>query len=309
MAFSFFSNDPDGLAGLPRRQPADQRELEDKMGYQRDERHFARGDEFYRGEFGRDHDRSARQEHRGSDFEDRIRSFFERAADEVRSWFSDEDAERRRQVDEREDSWRDREEHRDRGYRGFGQPGFRGQERWRDRERGFGASDADFGNYGYGNWGAYGRSRNDWSRDERFGDPHYRTWRDRQMEAFDRDYDDYRRENQSRFDSDFGSWRRQRDVQRSHIANIQEHAEVESSDGKHVGTVDKVRGERIILTKRDQEAGGRHHWIPTSWVANVEHNKVRLTRTHDDAQKHWHDAEDEDHNGPHILGRSFAGTY
>jgi len=280
------------------------------MGYQRDERHFARGDDLgsrgYRSEFGRNYDRSAWREARGRDVDDRIRGFFERAADEIRSWFGDEDAERRRDFDEREDRQRERGEE---SYRGFGQPGYRGQERWRDRERGFGAQDADFGGYGYGNWGSYGRRQPEWSRDERFGDPHYRTWRDRQMEAFDRDYDDYRRENQSRFDNDFGSWRRQRDIQRGHVANIQEHAQVESSDGKHVGTVDKVRGERIILTKGDQEAGGRHHWIPCSWVANVEHNKVRLTRTHDEAQRHWHDAEDEDQSGPHILGRSFAGTY
>jgi len=278
------------------------------MGYQRDDRQFARGDNFgSRGggsEFGRDHDRSERRgDHRGGDFEDRIRNFFDRAADEVRSWFGDDDAERRRHHHERDEHLR---EH---GARGFGEERHRGQDRWRERERGVGANDADFGNYGYGNWGKHSRSEPDWSRDERYGDPHYRTWRDRQMEAFDRDYDDYRRENQSRFDNDFGGWRRQRDVQRGHIANIQEHAEVESSDGKHVGTVDKVRGERIILTKGDQEAGGRHHWIPTSWVANVENNKVRLTRTHDDAQKHWRDAEDEDGSGPHILGRSFAGTY
>src|SRR3954469_25045829 len=163
--------------------------MEDKMGYQRDQRHFAGGDEFQRREFGRDQDPSARQEHRGSDFEDRIRSFFERAADEVRSWFGDDDAERRRDRDEREVSWRGRDEHRDRSYRSFGQPRFGGEDRWRQRERRFDADDADFGSYGYGNWGNYGRGGSDRSRGERFGDPHYRTWRDRQMEAFDRDYD------------------------------------------------------------------------------------------------------------------------
>jgi hypothetical protein len=279
------------------------------MGYQRDERQFQRGDDFgargSRNEFGRNYDRSAWRDERGRDFEDRLRGFFERAADEVRSWFGDEDAERRRRFGEREDHGRDREERGDRDFR----PGHRGNERWRERERGAEANDADFGGYGYGNWGNPSGRQPEWSRDERFGDPHYRTWRDRQLAAFDSDYDDYRRENQSRFDSDFGGWRRQRDVQRGHIANIQEHAEVESSDGQHVGTVDKVRSERIILTKSDPEAGGQHHWIPTSWVANVEHNKVRLTRTHEDAQKHWHEAKEEDGSGPHILGRSFAGTY
>jgi hypothetical protein len=284
--------------------------MEDEMGYQRDQRHFARDDDFgsrgYRGKFERNDDRSAWRDGRGRDLEDRVRSFFDRAADEVRSWFGDEDAERRREYDEREDNWRDRDRN-ERSSRTFDQPADRGQEHW--RERGFGARDADFGGYGYGNWGNYGRSRNDWGRDERHRDPHYRAWRDRQIDSFDRDYDDYRRENQSRFDNDFSSWRRRRDVQRGHIANIREHAEVESADGQHVGTVDKVHGDRIILTKGDQEAGGRHHWIPCSWVANVEHDKIRLTRSHDEAQKHWHDAGSEHQSGPHILGRSFAGTY
>src|SRR3954452_20404910 len=98
------------------------------MGYQRDEGQFTRDDDFgprsHRSEFGRDYDRGAwrderGREHRGHDFEDRIRSFFERAADEVRSWFGDEDAERRRDFDEREDSVRDRNRG-ERDYRGFG---------------------------------------------------------------------------------------------------------------------------------------------------------------------------------------------
>ena len=60
---------------------------------------------------------------------------------------------------------------------------------------------------------------------------------------------------------------------------IREHAEVISADGIHVGTVDRVEGERIKLTKKDSGAGheGHHHFIPLDLVASVENNRVRLS--------------------------------
>ena len=36
---------------------------------------------------------------------------------------------------------------------------------------------------------------------------------------------------------------------------IKEHAEIISADGLHVGTVDRVEGSRIKLTKKDSGAG------------------------------------------------------
>ena len=41
-------------------------------------------------------------------------------------------------------------------------------------------------------------------------DDHYRSWRNKQMEALDRDYADYCREREQQFHSDFDSWRSQR---------------------------------------------------------------------------------------------------
>ena len=41
-------------------------------------------------------------------------------------------------------------------------------------------------------------------------DDHYRSWRDKQMEALDRDYADYCREREQQFHSDFDTWRSQR---------------------------------------------------------------------------------------------------
>jgi hypothetical protein len=41
-------------------------------------------------------------------------------------------------------------------------------------------------------------------------DDHYRSWRDKQMEALDRDYADYCKEREQQFHSDFDTWRSQR---------------------------------------------------------------------------------------------------
>jgi hypothetical protein len=67
-------------------------------------------------------------------------------------------------------------------------------------------------------------------------------------------------------------------------ARIREHMEVIGADGVHVGTVDKVEGQRIKLTKRDSGEGahrGHHHFIPLSLVAEIEGQKVRLSANSD----------------------------
>jgi hypothetical protein len=66
----------------------------------------------------------------------------------------------------------------------------------------------------------------------------------------------------------------------SALAKIKEHMEVIGADGVHVGTVDKVEGNRIKLTKKDSGEGsqkGHHHFIDGGLVADVEGNKVRLS--------------------------------
>lgn len=60
------------------------------------------------------------------------------------------------------------------------------------------------------------------------------------------------------------------------MSGIREHMEVVGSDGGHVGTVDKVEGQRIKLTKQDPAAGGEHHYVDTAFVAGVEGGKLRL---------------------------------
>lgn len=66
----------------------------------------------------------------------------------------------------------------------------------------------------------------------------------------------------------------------SALAKIKEHMEVIGADGVHVGTVDKVEGNRIKLTKKDsgeRSHKGHHHFIDGGLVADVEGNKVRLS--------------------------------
>jgi hypothetical protein len=355
-------------------------------------------------------DRSSRSDNRRDE-----RGFWDRAGDEVASWFGDEDAERRR----REDDMRDqrgrtgrRGDHRassnersafgggrdwgrDRDYdRGYGRDferdenayggsrsdrdfnydrgvfnrggssdrdynrGWRrdlwgdrdrGSDRNSDRERGYRPMTGDYGRgdheseqffaasgYGRGERGAgdydrdYDRSQTPYgrdetrrtsfagSRDDRDTDPHYRNWRDRHMSDLDRDYDDYRREHQSKFESDFGSWRERRQQKRGLLSQIREHMDVIGSDDEHVGTVDKVAGDRIILTKSDPDSGGVHHSLSCSDIDRVEGDKVVLDCSAKDARNRWRDEsrsralferEDQGEMGPRNLNRSFEGTY
>ncbi|MGM4892360.1 DUF2171 domain-containing protein [Tardiphaga sp. 839_C3_N1_4] len=70
----------------------------------------------------------------------------------------------------------------------------------------------------------------------------------------------------------------------SALSKIKEHMEVIGADGVHVGTVDKVEGNRIKLTKKDSGEGshkGHHHFIDGALVAEVEGDKVRLSANGD----------------------------
>jgi len=65
-------------------------------------------------------------------------------------------------------------------------------------------------------------------------------------------------------------------------SQIQEHAEIIGADGTHVGTVDKVDGDRIKLTRNDSPQtedgqGAKHHYTSLGLVADIEDGKVRLS--------------------------------
>jgi len=296
----------------------------------------------------RDNDRDFRSDRgssRGAFDRDRDdRGWFERAGDEIASWFGDEEAERRRRQEHpdrfsaREDDrfGHDRQPSRERAFMGdedFGR--FERSPRWRDEGyrrpyTGRSTGRQDFGPDGGREpyrpmAGDYGRGSDE--RMERGGsfygvgaphDRHYGEWRRRQVEELDRDYEDYARENRSRFEDDFSNWREQRQSKRQLLRNVREHMQVVGSDGEPVGTVDRAAGDRLILAKSDPESGGAHHSLMCTAIDRVEGDKVMLGMTAAEAKKQWRDdsrdralfeREDQGEAGPHILNRSFSGTY
>jgi hypothetical protein len=64
---------------------------------------------------------------------------------------------------------------------------------------------------------------------------------------------------------------------------IKEQMEVRGSDGKHVGTVDGLEGQRIRLA-----SGGMMHTIDIDAVDDIKEGVVRLKQTAQEATKPWH---------------------
>jgi len=350
------------------------------MGYDRYDTRNEPRDEQRRWSSERDRDRewrsrpeSGRHDPRGRDDD---RGFWDRASDQVASWFGDDEAERRRRRDDHDNdrnfgrgrsaNWNDTRGafagggSSDRDYNRGWREEFSGRGSDRDRDRdvdrgwsdryqpvtgdygrsgGYEASggpsrdDRDFGRSqskwaqdeyrstsraGTANWSDRSRDdRSDRSREDRF-DPHYQSWRERHMGELDRDYDDYRAENQSRFESEFGNWRERRQEKRGLLGNIREHMEVVGNDDIHVGKVDKVAGDRLILAKNDAESGGSHHSLSCSDIERVEGDRVILDCSADQARNRWRDEnrsralferDDRGEMGPKMLDRSFQGTY
>ncbi|GAA5004510.1 MULTISPECIES: DUF2171 domain-containing protein [Acinetobacter] len=70
--------------------------------------------------------------------------------------------------------------------------------------------------------------------------------------------------------------------------SIQEHAEVLGSDHEHVGRVDHLEGQdQVKLIKNDEDADGQHHYIPTSWIQDIQNDKVILNISASEAQQRW----------------------
>jgi Uncharacterized protein conserved in bacteria len=267
-----------------------------------------RDDEDDRRARGRGRDREDMDYGRG----DESRGFFGKMGDEVRSWFGDED-----RNDPRSDDDRYRPSYGERDYNpGWRDEMRRGPSRFGEDDRGLPRDyrpDDVFGRDSYRRTefaGSRARSNHE--------DLHYEEWRRRQMEGLDRDYGEYRRERQSKFEDDFGGWRQRRQSKRQMLRDIREHMEVSGSDGEHVGTVDRVAGDRIILTRSDPQSGGVHHSLSCSDVDRVEGDRVILECSADKARERWRDEsrsralferEDQGSAGPHALDRSFSGTY
>ncbi|HZP87414.1 MAG TPA: DUF2171 domain-containing protein [Burkholderiales bacterium] len=68
---------------------------------------------------------------------------------------------------------------------------------------------------------------------------------------------------------------------------IHEHMEVIGADGGHIGTVDRLEGDRIKLARKDRGSGGEHHYVPVSMVADVEGERVRMSFRAELAPQFW----------------------
>ena len=275
------------------------------------------------------------------DDDDRDRGFFDRAGDEVASWFGDEEAERRRREDMRQrgddSSWRGEDNSWRRQGAFMSDDDFGRQPRFRDEgyRRPYTGRPVEHGSRDFGPdrserpyrpmAGDYGRGTDE--RAEGGGsfygvgahhDRHYGEWRARQVDELDRDYEDYARENRSRFEDDFTGWREKRQGKRQLLRGVREQMEVVGSDGEPVGTVERAAGDRLILAKSEGEGGGAQHSLMCTAIDRVEDNRVVLDMSADDARKQWRDdnrdralfeRDDQGQAGPGILNRSFSGTY
>jgi len=64
------------------------------------------------------------------------------------------------------------------------------------------------------------------------------------------------------------------------LTKIREHMDVIGADGVHLGTVDKIEGDRIKLTRAESGShGDHHHYISAGLVADIEGDKIRLSAT------------------------------
>jgi hypothetical protein len=70
-------------------------------------------------------------------------------------------------------------------------------------------------------------------------------------------------------------------------AQIKDHMPILGSDGQHVGTVDRVQGDRIKLTRSGACAGGVHHYLNLALVAGIDDGSVLLRCTAAEAHSSW----------------------
>jgi len=83
-------------------------------------------------------------------------------------------------------------------------------------------------------------------------DDHYLSWRQRQLEALDRDYEEYCREREQRFHEDFESWRRRRQESGSSSSGSDELILDRKTEESAVGAQEQMAG-----TSSGTEGGGR----------------------------------------------------
>jgi hypothetical protein len=179
--------------------------------------------------------------------------FFSRMGEQAGSWFGDDDQGGRSQGSDASEwfggSQGQRGHHRPQGGmshygREHGQGGFQG-------DYGGGRQQGGFG--GRGDWDRQGSGRQSFSSHP---DAHYHSWRDKQVQALDRDYQDYCREREQQFHQDFDSWRQGRQGQMSQAQSSGTAANGSSSAGSG-STGSGGGGKDELLLERSSSTHGR----------------------------------------------------
>jgi hypothetical protein len=66
-------------------------------------------------------------------------------------------------------------------------------------------------------------------------------------------------------------------------SQIKEQMNVKGSDGKHIGTVDRVEGNRVRLA-----SGGMYHYIDLAVVDTIKDGVVCLSKSAEETTRAWH---------------------
>jgi hypothetical protein len=193
------------------------------------------GDEDFGRDRGQNRERSFGDRDRERGFGERDRNFRDHDRSRDRNFMFDDDRQQSRSRDDWNDGRRERE-----GW--GGDPGRMSGRREQDDDHGFmdrarekaqgwfGDDDKDHhGRQQDRSWGGQGRheerpslggsgNHTGWenmqrSRPTPHRDDHYRSWREKQMQALDREYEEYCRDCEQKFHQDFDSWRQNRQQQ------------------------------------------------------------------------------------------------
>lgn len=60
-------------------------------------------------------------------------------------------------------------------------------------------------------------------------------------------------------------------------SQIREHMKVVGPDGRHLGTVDRIEGNRIKLAKSDSK-DGQHHYLEMSDIDGVKNGELCVSK-------------------------------
>jgi hypothetical protein len=66
---------------------------------------------------------------------------------------------------------------------------------------------------------------------------------------------------------------------------IRDHMQIVGSDGQQLGSVERLDGSSRIKFAPKGAAGGGDHFIPLAWVASVDGQTVRLSKSSHDVQQ------------------------